>query len=1188
MLVDTSNIVEIYTPTGTHDPSWAPAISSVSASLTSGQTYPISGTQFNGISQGTGSADENQNATNYPLVRITNNASGHVFYARTRGHSTMGIATGATPVSTTFDVPLQTELGLSSLSVVANGIPSVPTPVTIFNTSPPPLSLACPAASAQVNIPYTSAVAGIGGQPPFHYTLVNGSLPVGFTFDPNTGAIGGLPTVAGVANFSITMSDSYTTPGTRTADCSIDVSLGPAVGFQGFDIVTQGSWKGVHGQDGWIIASHANNPPAYATVTRIGGSEWTWNNSTTDTRALQKPASATDRIASTFYSTTSFSFDINFTDGQTHQIALYALDYDSSARTQTVTILNSFNHTLLDTRNMSFMQGGQYAVWNVKGHVILQVTYTGGLNAVGGGLFFRTPPSGIPAPAVSVTSPAPGPVTGSVTMNADATSAAGIQQVQFLLDNVNFGAPVTGSGPTFSKTWDTTATSNGAHSITAIAKDGVGQQTTSASVAVTVSNAIVGNAATFVSLDSTTTGNWKGVYGQDGYIIANDSNVPPAYATITSAGASVYSWSASTTDPRALRKGASATDRIASTYYSSGFFTFDIAVGASPRQLALYFLDWETSTRSQTVTFLDPVTNAVLSTRSIGNFRGGVFGIWSIQGRVLVRITNTGSPNAVVSGLFFGAGSPPPPPPAPPAVSITSPGAGTVSGQFAVSATATSTAGIASVQFKLDDNPLGALLTGAGPYSIQWNSASSTNGSHSLTAVATDTVGQATTSAAVAVTVANSAPSGATASFVKFDSATQGSWKGTYGADGYWIANHAISLPGYASASTAGSSLWTWATSSTDPRALQKPASATDRIVSAFYSGSTMTFDVTLTGPARQVALYSLDFDSTTRSQRFDLLDAVTQAPLNSQTLSGFRNGVWAVWNIQGHVLIRVTNLGSPNAAVSGLFFAAIPSSVPPPTVNVTSPAAGPVTGTISLGATAASSIGIASLRFQLDGVDLGSSIPGAGPFTMSWNSSTTTNGAHTLRSVATDTQGQSTNSAGVAVTVSNAAPAGPTVVFLGKDTTTAGSWKGKYGQDGYLIANDGNSPPAYAPVTFTGATAFTWLITQDPRALQQAAGAARIASTYYAASVFTMDVNATGGAHKVALYFLDWDGSGRAETVSVIDAATQQVLNTQSISSFQQGAYLSWNITGHVLIRIQRTAGPNAAASGIFFGPAQ
>jgi hypothetical protein len=70
-------------------------------------------------------------ATNYPLVRITNEATGHVFYARTHDHSTMAIATGGTIVFTTFDVPATAETGSSKIVVVANGIASKARRVTI-------------------------------------------------------------------------------------------------------------------------------------------------------------------------------------------------------------------------------------------------------------------------------------------------------------------------------------------------------------------------------------------------------------------------------------------------------------------------------------------------------------------------------------------------------------------------------------------------------------------------------------------------------------------------------------------------------------------------------------------------------------------------------------------------------------------------------------------------------------------------------------------------------------------------------------------------------------------------------------------------------------------------------------------------------------------------------------------------
>lgn len=122
---------EVYNPAGTYQASWAPKITSAPTSVTRGATYKISGTQFNGLSQAAAFGDEFETATNYPLVRITNNATGHVFYARTHDHSTMAVATGSRIVSTNFDVPASMETGASSLVVVANGIPSVAVSITV-------------------------------------------------------------------------------------------------------------------------------------------------------------------------------------------------------------------------------------------------------------------------------------------------------------------------------------------------------------------------------------------------------------------------------------------------------------------------------------------------------------------------------------------------------------------------------------------------------------------------------------------------------------------------------------------------------------------------------------------------------------------------------------------------------------------------------------------------------------------------------------------------------------------------------------------------------------------------------------------------------------------------------------------------------------------------------------------------
>ena len=132
VLVSNATFAQVYTPANTSFPRrWAPRIRQFPATVVRGSTYRITGQQFNGLSQAASFGDELETATNYPLVRITNNATGHVFYARTHGHSTMGVATGRARVSTNFDVPAAAETGSSSLEVVANGIPSQPVTIMV-------------------------------------------------------------------------------------------------------------------------------------------------------------------------------------------------------------------------------------------------------------------------------------------------------------------------------------------------------------------------------------------------------------------------------------------------------------------------------------------------------------------------------------------------------------------------------------------------------------------------------------------------------------------------------------------------------------------------------------------------------------------------------------------------------------------------------------------------------------------------------------------------------------------------------------------------------------------------------------------------------------------------------------------------------------------------------------------------
>jgi hypothetical protein len=129
-MTDFSNVPEVYTPAGSPVARWRPTIKHVAEILRRGCSYRLSGEQLNGVSAGAYYGDDVQAATNYPIVRLTNDASGHVVYARTFDHSSMGVTPGAKS-HTDFTLPASVESGSSSLVVIANGIASEPRSVKV-------------------------------------------------------------------------------------------------------------------------------------------------------------------------------------------------------------------------------------------------------------------------------------------------------------------------------------------------------------------------------------------------------------------------------------------------------------------------------------------------------------------------------------------------------------------------------------------------------------------------------------------------------------------------------------------------------------------------------------------------------------------------------------------------------------------------------------------------------------------------------------------------------------------------------------------------------------------------------------------------------------------------------------------------------------------------------------------------
>ena len=93
-----------------------------------------------------------------------------------------------------------------------------------------------------------------------------------------------------------------------------------------------------------------------------------------------------------------------------------------------------------------------------------------------------------------------------------------------------------------------------------------------------------------------------------------------------------------------------------------------------------------------------------------------------------------------------------------------------------------------------------------------------------------------------------------------------------------------------------------------------------------------------------------------------------------------------------------------------------------PPSVSVTAPAAGAtVSSTVTVSASSSDDVGVAGVQFRLGAVNLGSEDTSA-PYSISWDTTTVSNGNYSITAVARDSAGQTTTSTSITVTVSNSA----------------------------------------------------------------------------------------------------------------------------------------------------------------------
>jgi hypothetical protein len=155
----------------------------------------------------------------------------------------------------------------------------------------------------------------------------------------------------------------------------------------------QGSWVGNVGTAGYLLAhwdgaQDLSNLPAGVTTTLVQGSRYEWAANTSDVRALQGPDGLT-RNASTYYDPNQIKLQLSFTNAYSGNLHLYAVDWDSGGRRETITVDDGSGPRAVPL-NADFSHGAWVSFpINVAagGKVSITVQDNAGANAVLSGVF---------------------------------------------------------------------------------------------------------------------------------------------------------------------------------------------------------------------------------------------------------------------------------------------------------------------------------------------------------------------------------------------------------------------------------------------------------------------------------------------------------------------------------------------------------------------------------------------------------------------------------------------------------------------------------------------------------------------------------------------------------------------------------------------------------------------------------
>ncbi|MBI5768012.1 MAG: PD40 domain-containing protein [Verrucomicrobia bacterium] len=654
-------------------------------------------------------------------------------------------------------------------------------------------------------------------------------------------------------------------------------------------------------------------------------------------------------------------------------------------------------------------------------------------------------------PTVAMTAPPVGSshvVNTATTVTATASTAVvggSIVSVQFFDNGVAFGTDTTAP---FSVSW--TPTTTGSHALTATATDNQGNQTTTPALTIAVISSLNG-APPVVSITSPTSGSAVGIgvattvaatatdsdgsvtsvqFFVNGVSIGTDTTAPFT-ATWTPGAAGAFNVTAvatdninNTTTSTPVSVNVSAAPTVAFTTPAAGA---TLAVN-TPVNLAATASDTDGVIASVSFS-VAPVggTSVTVGTDTVfpytGTWTPAAAGTYTLTA---TAIDNVGTQSTATRNVTVTSGTAP-------TVAISAPAAGAtlaVNSTTSVTATASAVAPatIASVQFFANGVSLGTDTTF--PYAVPFTPAA--EGTYNLTALATDTSGNQTNSAAVSVTVAAGAPP-----TVAIGAPTTGTTVPVNSANTVTATATAVAPATIASVQffANGTSLGTdttfpyaasWTPTATGTYLLT--AVATDSSGASATSAST-TITVTggaaptvaITSPAAAANL-AVNTATTITANATAAVPAPGVTPATIASVQFFANGVsigtdasapysivWTPTAAGTYLLTAIATDTAGNAATSSALSVSVSTATTLPVATLVAPVAGSTTrytqGTgVVLAATATDFDGtVANVRFFANDVLVGAAVSSA-PYVTVWTPNAT--GTYTIKAIATDNQG--------------------------------------------------------------------------------------------------------------------------------------------------------------------------------------